>query len=180
MVDERKRLLPPRLGDTEEESPCSCCFQTTRYNNKYLAKAAVLVTVAFERLAFYSIAVNLILFLNGTQYNWSSQNAMNAAFFFFGIACIFYFIGGIIADLKFGKFRIIFFAFIIYILGYVLFPVLANPNITDRLPNATVLNRTGDEEDSVYSSPVFIALAIVGAGAGMFRANIAPFGADQV
>ncbi|XP_045171145.2 solute carrier family 15 member 4-like [Mercenaria mercenaria] len=183
MVDERKRLIPPRLDDTDDEPPCSCCG-AHRFNNKFLAKATVLATVAFERLAFYSISGNLILFLNGTQYNWSSIYALDASFFFLGIACIFYFLGGIIADIRFGRFRIIVTAFIIYLLGYTLFPVLSNVDVEDKLmTNSSFLNCHGNDSNSRgtgCSAVFFIALAVVGAGTGMLRANIAPFGADQL
>lgn len=181
MVDERRRLLPPRLDDTEEEAPCSCC-QTPRYHNSLFAKATVLATVAFERLAFYSISGNLILFLNGTKYNWSSFYALDASFFFLGIACIFYFFGGVLADFKFGRFRIILTAFIIYIVGYTTFPVLSNPDVVSKLVNSSYMNCTaGDTTPSEgCQALIFVGLTIVGVGTGMLRANIAPFGADQL
>lgn len=181
MVDERKRLLPPRLDDTEEDAPCSCC-PTTRYRNKFLSKATVLAAVAFERLAFYSISGNLILFLNGTQYSWSSLYALDASFYFLGIACIFYFFGGILADIMFGRFRVIFAAFIIYIVGYAIFPVLSNANIANTLTNSSYMNcSAGNSKPAAgCTALIFVGLTIVGAGTGMLRANIAPFGADQV
>jgi peptide/histidine transporter 3/4 len=186
MVDERKRLIPPRHDDTEEEAPCSCC-NIPRFSNKILAKATILAAVAFERLAFYSISGNLILFLNGTKYNWSSLYALDASFFFLGFACISYFLGGIIADIKFGRFRVIVAAFIIYLIGYILFPMLSNENIEKQLMNLSSLNCI--HRNSTYATDaltnqcsvlIFVALAIVGIGTGMLRANIAPFGADQV
>ena len=186
MVDERKRLIPPRHDDMDEEAPCSC-FVFPRYSNKILAKATILSTVAFERLAFYSISGNLILFLNGTKYNWSSLYALDASFFFLGFACISYFLGGIIADIRFGRFRVIVAAFIIYLLGYILFPVLSNDKIQRELLNTSSLNCISknttlatDTLTNECSVIVFVALAIVGIGTGMLRANMAPFGADQV
>lgn len=184
MVDERRRLLPPRLDHTEEDAPCLCCFGGRRCNNKTFAKGTVLATVAFERLAFYSISGNLVLFLNGTMYagghNWSSYNALKASFFFSGFACIFYFLGGIIADVKFGRFRVIIAAFIIYLTGYLLFPGLSNPSIL-KTTNDTLIYCDGSKKCAAAAPYlVYIALAIVGAGTGILKANIAPFGADQL
>jgi len=187
MVDERKRLLPPRIDNSEEDNPCSaccrcsCCF--VRTNNKRCSKAAVLITVALERLAFYSLSGNLVLFLNGTRYNWSSMEAANASFVFLGIACIFYFIGGITADVKCGRFKMIIIAFCVYIIGYSFFPVISNDDIINKLSNnKTHFQCSLSNNDGHYVCPFFIylALVVVAMGTGLLRANIAPFGADQV
>ncbi|WAR02042.1 S15A4-like protein [Mya arenaria] len=185
MVDERKRLLPPRIGSSEEDPPCGCseCCIPFRIENRTCSKTAVLITVALERLAFYSISGNLILFLNGTKYNWSSYAAMNASYIFLGVACIFYFIGGIAADIKFGRFKVIVFAFAVYTIGYAFFPVMSNKQIINKLStNATEFQCNIDAMDKEkYYCPavLYLALVIVAMGTGMLRANIAPFGADQ-
>ncbi|XP_052802379.1 solute carrier family 15 member 4-like [Mya arenaria] len=186
MVDERKRLLPPRIGSSEEDPPCGCseCCIPFRIENRTCSKTAVLITVALERLAFYSISGNLILFLNGTKYNWSSYAAMNASYIFLGVACIFYFIGGIAADIKFGRFKVIVFAFAVYTIGYAFFPVMSNKQIINKLStNATEFQCNIDAMDKEkYYCPavLYLALVIVAMGTGMLRANIAPFGADQL
>ncbi|KAL4223586.1 hypothetical protein ACF0H5_017056 [Mactra antiquata] len=183
MVDERRRLLPPLLSDVEEEAPCSC-FANRRCGSNRLARFAVLATVMFERLAFYSVSGNLILFLNGTHYDWSSYFAMDASFYFLGIACIFYFLGGILADIKFGRFRVMMVAFIVYLIGYVMFPLLSMPDFLLDHPtlmsNFSCSSSSKDGSDSLCYALVFISLTIIGAGTGLLRANIAPFGADQL
>lgn len=177
MVDERRRLIPRRLDheDDQEDPPCLCCF--TRKDNKTLAKTGVLVSVALERLAFYSVSANLVLFLNGTAPNWSAPDAMNAVFYFLGISCIFYFLGGVIADLKFGRFRIILFSFMIYMIGYAILPAIAAIKGHSG-KNSFHCDSFGTNHSCMAF--VYVALTIVGAGTGMLRANIAPFGADQV
>ena len=120
MVDERRRLLPRGINheDDFENPPCLCCFQRSESETRTWPKITVLIAVALERLAFYSISGNLILFLNGTNYQWSSADAMVASFFFLGISCLFYFIGGLIADMKCGRYRVICVGFFIYIIGW--------------------------------------------------------------
>lgn len=179
MVDERKRLLPPLLSDAEEDAPCLCC-NYPQCGNKRQAKFSVLATVAFERLAFYSISGNLILFLNGTAHDWSAYSAIDATYYFLGIACIFYFLGGILADIKFGRFRVIIASFIIYLIGYTLFPILAKPIDLSHQNGTQSLCSSEDGGVSFCYALVFVSLTIIGAGTGMLRANIAPFGADQV
>lgn len=44
----------------------------------------VLLAVGFERLAFYSLSGNLILFLTSDHIRWTSRHSLNASFIFFG------------------------------------------------------------------------------------------------
>ena len=182
MTDETRRLLPSPFDPTEGERPLNCC--NYRPEMKKIAKAAVLLTVALERLAFYTISGNLILFLNSYKYGWASYTAINASFFFLGVSCVSYFIGGVLADWKFGRFKTIFAALLIYIVGYTFFPALSNTNITDDLQQAGsstgCYQNHGKDHKASCSPLIYLALAIVGIGTGMARANIAPFGADQV
>ncbi|XP_052261107.1 solute carrier family 15 member 4-like isoform X2 [Dreissena polymorpha] len=179
MVDERKRLLPPRINDSEEDHSNSCLFSClSKYNLKCTSKTAVLVCVALERLAFYTISGNLVLFLNGTQaYNWTTSQAMTASYAFLGVACIFYFLGGVLADIILGRFWMILIAFAVYIIGYAGLPVLSrqDPN------NLTTLNCTlNGNPHETCPILVYVALVIIAAGTGLLRANVAPFGADQL
>ena len=180
MVDERKRLLPPLLDDQEVEPPFTCCLP--RINNRTVGKTSILITLALERIAFYSLSGNLILFLNGTSYSWTSYEAVNASYVFLGISYMSVFLGGILADIKFGRFKVIFIAFIIYLLGYVFFPVISQTGVM-----GNILNTTGKgtgfcntESGTPCIALIYIALVVVGIGTGIFKANIAPFGADQV
>lgn len=180
MVDERKRLLPPRLDDQEEEAPFTCCLP--RINNRTVGKATILFTLALERVAFYSLSGNLILFLNGTDYGWVSYQAVNASYVFLGISSMFYFLGGILADIKLGRFKTILIALVVYLVGYTFFPVISQQDIMTKI----VHNSTGfcgsspnsDKQSCVAT--IYVALVVVAVGTGVFKANIAPFGADQV
>lgn len=180
MVDERRRLLPPVLNVPEDDRP-PCCF--ARSENKTVAKATILITVALERIAFYSLSVNLILFLNGTSYNWTSTDALNASFVFLGISCIFVFAGGLLADIKFGRYRVIILALCVYLIGYVFLPVFAfstwkgshNKTLFGCLKETT--SNTGTQQ---CEAQIYLVLFVIGVGTGIVRANIAPFGADQL
>lgn len=191
------RLIPRGINqeDDREDPPCLCCFPSNEFGrrrrsnneNRIFVKITVLVAVALERLAFYSVASNLILFLNGTSYQWSSSEAMTASLFFLGASCVFYFIGGCVADLKCGRYRVIIVAFVIYVLGYVLFPFFSYwardvPSSNDvNIPNNWYF-KVCDVKTNNHKCVSFIypALSLVAVGTGLLRANIAPFGADQV
>ncbi len=51
---------------------------------KRLAVWLILLSVCFERLAFYSLAGNLVLFLTSNAICWSSLHSVTASFIFFG------------------------------------------------------------------------------------------------
>ena len=186
MVDERKRLLPPRLDDQEVEPPFTCCLP--RVNNRTVGKTSILITLALERIAFYSLSGNLVLFLNGTSYSWTSYQAVNASYVFLGISYMSVFLGGILADIKLGRFKVIFLAFIIYLIGYVFFPVISQRDVMNTIMNKTegfcdpkTNSKDGNTESGTpCNALIYTALVVVGIGTGIFKANIAPFGADQV
>ena len=44
----------------------------------------VLLSTVFERLAFYSLAINLVVILKSDQLQWSASSSTTASFIFFG------------------------------------------------------------------------------------------------
>ncbi|OPL32855.1 solute 4 carrier family 15 member, partial [Mytilus galloprovincialis] len=163
-----------------------------------VAEGAVLLTITLERIAFYSLAGNLVLFLNTNPYAWTSYNAMYALLYFFGISYLMSFFGGLIADTLLGRFKSLLLSLLLYLVGYLLLPlsqiklskpdryVLCNPqepsynmyNITHGLMD--ILNHQKSPFDESCSGLMFGVLTLIAIGSGPFRSNIAPFGADQV
>lgn len=45
----------------------------------------VLLSTVFERLAFYSLAANLIVILKSEEFQWDTSSSTTASFIFFGI-----------------------------------------------------------------------------------------------
>ncbi|KAJ8312562.1 hypothetical protein KUTeg_009935 [Tegillarca granosa] len=197
MADEQIRLLPIRRnGD-----------QTSGSFKVKVAQGSVLATVALERLAFYSLTGNLVLFLNSYPFLWESYNALNASFFFLGVTCFSSFFGGLVADTCLGRFKTLIVSLLIYIAGYVFFPVIAEehgevykygnssyknftlPPICGKMTDPDNLGPGLSEScnskmDDVFkencSGLVYVILLVVAIGAGTFKSNITPFGADQV
>ena len=173
-------------------------------NRTILACLAILITVIFERIAFYALIGNLVMFLNQDPLKWTSYNAVTALFIFTGLSYMTAIFGGWIADTCLGKFKTIVLFLLVYIGGFVCMPLLHpyptesdNPHITPRwcgsAPNASsgVTPSTvpwvpiaGDDPRSPYQENcawlVCVALIIIAIGNGSVKANIAPFGADQV
>jgi hypothetical protein len=81
------------MADTRIDEGAPLIFQhshvSPRIDNrtqfqKRLAVWLILVAVAFERLAFYSLAGNLALFLTSDAIRWTSLHSVTASLFFFG------------------------------------------------------------------------------------------------
>jgi bacteriorhodopsin len=51
---------------------------------RQLAVYLILASTLFERLAFYSLAINLVVTLTSTELNWDSSTSTTATFIFFG------------------------------------------------------------------------------------------------
>ncbi|KAL5017669.1 hypothetical protein ScPMuIL_007258 [Solemya velum] len=198
--DETRRLLP-----TANHGELARQGSSSSWRNRF-SQGAILVTVALERLAFYSITGNLVLFLNKTPYSWESYNTMNGLFFLIGIYCFFALIGGWVADTILGRYKAVVLGFIVYLTGYIFFPLLSkkysgsngnDTKSTDFLIVPPMCRHFGDSEargqnyniiDSLNEDPfqehcawlIYTVLAIMAIGTGTVKANIAPFGADQV
>lgn len=198
---ETRRLVPPQ-GNGEL---VSLGQGSTSWRTKF-SQGTILVTVALERLAFYSLTGNLVLFLNKAPYSWESYNTMNGLFFLFGIYCFFALIGGWVADTILGRYPTIVVGFLIYLTGYIFFPFLSQKyhgyNTTDTDEDSAFIvppmcRHFGDSKAGqryqTLSSPtaenpfdehcawlIYTVLAIMAVGTGTVKANIAPFGGDQV
>lgn len=166
------------------------------------AEGAILVTITLERLAFYSLAGNLVLFLNKIPYEWKSFNSMYALLYFFGISYLMSFIGGLLADTLLGRFKTLLLSLLIYVIGYAFLPLLPGRithkgtskehEILPKICGHHVNNSLTDvhvlldlvQDESPFSEQcsglIFGVLTLIAIGSGQFRSNIAPFGADQV
>ncbi|XP_050408235.2 solute carrier family 15 member 4 [Patella vulgata] len=163
------------------------------YWKMQVACGMILFTVILERLAFYSLSGNLVLFLNKNPFNWMSYHALSASFYFLGVSFVTSLFGGWLADSFLGRYKAILVAFIIYIAGYGTMPFLALDKNGTMIINGTHIckfkNQSGQNDDtSDTNNPfnencvglVYIVLTVIAIGTGSVKANIAPFGADQV
>ncbi len=53
-------------------------------HERKLAIYLILASTIFERLAFYSLAINLVVTLKSSELNWSSSTSTTVPFIFFG------------------------------------------------------------------------------------------------
>ncbi|XP_072538632.1 solute carrier family 15 member 4 [Salminus brasiliensis] len=167
------------------------------FKGRRLACAAILLAESLERMAFYGITSNLVLFLNSSPFYWEATLASQAPLVFMGVTYLVSPFGGWLADAFLGKFWTIACSLVLYLAGMLLFPFVANDRSRIGLcgqemafpvqpvecfymnetlpPNVTCLPRSPYCGPIVYSGLVLVAL-----GVGAVKSNITPFGADQV
>lgn len=167
------------------------------FQGRRLACAAILLAESLERVAFYGITSNLVLFLNSSPFYWEGTLASQAPLIFMGVTYLVSPFGGWLADACLGKFWTIAASFVLYLLGMLLFPFVSSShtrvglcgeemafpvqpiecyNTSVPIPaNVTCPTR------KAYCSPViYTGLVLVALGVGAVKSNITPFGADQV
>lgn len=91
-----------------------------------MAVMIILSVHALERFAFYGLVCNYVLYLNKRPLNWESFNASLVLLLLFGLTNLTSLLGGWIADTRIGKFYTIVISFVIYIIGYCVYPVVAS------------------------------------------------------
>lgn len=156
----------------------------------------ILFIVLLERVAFYSLTANLYLFLNQNLFSWTSYNAMNSLFLFTGVVYVSCLFGGWLADSVLGRFKTIVTSFALFTGAYWFLPFLSSPDYSQPLLNVcsfvrTLTNSTTNSTELPPTaevplfeepcSPLLLTIVIIAAiGTGAVKANITPFGAEQV
>ncbi|KAG7275690.1 hypothetical protein CRUP_028851 [Coryphaenoides rupestris] len=188
--------------DADEGSPLLSSGSTAPavpsvFEGRRLACAAVLLAESLERIAFYGITSNLVIFLNGSPFYWEGTQASQAPLMFMGITYLISPFGGWLADAYLGKFWTIAGSLVFYFLGMLFFPLIANEDTVGNLcgeqmafpvqpaeclySNSTLPGNVTCNTRTPYCRPVvYVGLILIALGVGTVKSNITPFGADQV
>lgn len=156
-----------------------------------LAFILILVTETLERTAFYGLICNMLMFLNSNALGWMAYNASNVILILNGLSYVTAIGGGWLADSCLGKFFTIVTFFIIYVAGFVFWPVLypypiVNNTTVPEAPQWCAVKNDSDGGSHRYTSeencwwPVYISVVLIALGYGSVRVNLIPFGAVQV
>ncbi|CAC5373164.1 SLC15A3_4 [Mytilus coruscus] len=165
------------IEDISETLPKTTGYGTTEVNPRFTRKrllivGSVLMTELCERLTYYSVVANLILFCTSTL-DISSTDAARINLVFSGSVFIIPIFGGYVADAFTGKYNAIFGSGLIYVIGLVLLPASA----------VDYKAWFGDHNDiSTETRRGFFisSLVLIAIGTGGIKANVGPFGAQQV
>ncbi|XP_067915952.1 solute carrier family 15 member 4-like [Heterodontus francisci] len=186
----------PLLGHrAEERSRAASAFE-----GRKLACGAILTVEALERLAFYAVVGNLVLYLNGSAFGWEGPKATSASLVFTGAAYLVSPFGGWLADAQLGRFRTIAAGLALYLAGMLVLPLTAEPRTRALIcgnrtggragggnmaahgngSESVTLRDPGGSGEQYCRGIVYLGLVIIGLAVGCVRSNITPFGADQV
>ncbi|XP_052070570.1 solute carrier family 15 member 4-like [Mytilus californianus] len=170
----------PLLAGSEvnaEANPNSAGYGTFEGRPRFTRKklfivGCILMTELCERLTYYSVVANLILYCTSTL-DISSTGAARISLIFSGSVFIVPIFGGYLADAFVGKYNTILGCGLIYVIGLFLLPASAVDYKTWFGPHNEISTET--RRGFFLTSLVLIAI-----GTGGIKSNVGPFGAQQV
>ncbi|CAF3415129.1 unnamed protein product [Rotaria sp. Silwood1] len=142
----------------------------------------ILITVAFERLAFFSLVGNLVLFLSSNSIRWTSFHSIIASLIFYGTSYISTLVFSWISDAKLGRAKTILIGFILYIIGYLFIQLFSIAEIYETLCNGppTYMDESTPYFKEKCSTQITVVLIVTAIGVGVVQSNMAVFGAEQI
>ncbi|KAJ0978415.1 hypothetical protein J5N97_013889 [Dioscorea zingiberensis] len=129
---------------------------------------------AFERMAFYGVASNLVVYLT-TQLHEDTVSSVRSVNNWSGSVWITPILGAYIADTYFGRFWTFTISSLIYVMGMVLLTMAVSLKTLRPTCTNGVCNKASPSQIAFF----FSALYIMAIGAGGTKPNISTFGADQ-
>ncbi|NXS67562.1 S15A3 protein, partial [Pandion haliaetus] len=157
-----------------------------------VACAAVLAVEGLERAAFFGITANLVLYLTSGTFGWGGTQASRACLLFLGASYLLSPVGGWLADVYLGRYGTVALSFLLYLLAACLLPVTMSLDgrlsVCGQLPAATIRNCSwhrggtcqGQPPEQYCAPTIYSGLLLLALGVSSVRANLTPFGADQV
>ncbi|CAF4613781.1 unnamed protein product [Rotaria sp. Silwood1] len=142
----------------------------------------ILIAVAFERLAFFSLVGNLVLFLSSNSIRWTSFHSIIASLIFYGTSYISTLVFSWISDAKLGRAKTILIGFILYIIGYLFIQLFSIAEIYETLCNGppTYMDESTPYFKEKCSTQITVVLIVTAIGVGVVQSNMAVFGAEQI
>ncbi|XP_077999201.1 solute carrier family 15 member 4-like [Glandiceps talaboti] len=178
LVSSPKHETTPLIGkddsDIDEKGVETPVEQKQNFKSQYdrlRVIVCILCVEMCERLTYYSIGANLVLFCTNVL-KLSSSQAVVISYVFTGTSYFVPVFGGFIADSIAGKFNTIYGSALIYFAGASLLPVVS----------IEFLEITGGEYVlTVEQKRIFylIGLTLIAIGTGGIKSNVGPFGAQQ-
>ena len=145
--------------------------------NSFFPLVCVLLTVVLERLVFYGIVANLLIFLiNETHFNQSIS--IGIVFIFTGLSCLMSTVGGTVGDSYSGRYNAVWGSLLVYIVGI---GMIFSSAVFSHCSNNT--KHKGKKEeiyDQIAHVFCLVSLFIISTGEGAYKANVTAFGGDQL
>ncbi|XP_071954264.1 solute carrier family 15 member 4-like [Antedon mediterranea] len=140
------------------------------FSNRYFVVLCILLCELCERLTYYGIVGNLVLYLT-IELDYSSAAASSISLVFTGFVYTTPLFGGLISDSFLGKLKTIFCSLFIYGIGTIILPIIS---IDYEKLNGGGLSLS--EQRILY----LLALSLVAIGTGGIKTTVSPFGVQQL
>lgn len=191
-ADEQQPLLVHSGSHGRDSNIASRRISKTQ---RRIACVCILLVVALERLAYYGITCNLVIFLNAEPFMWQAlTGAANATFIFLFISFLASLVFGIIADSLLGRFTTLVFSLLLFICGSGVMCLLGwltgeNKQSESDLEMICQIHPHNGSNFTTFAPEVpdtsctwvvTAGLICIALGAGSIRSNLSPFGAEQV
>ncbi|XP_010691634.2 protein NRT1/ PTR FAMILY 5.6 [Beta vulgaris subsp. vulgaris] len=128
-----------------------------------------------ERLSYFGIATNLITYMTKVMHQ-DLKTAANSVNIWTGVTTVMPLLGGFLADAYTGRYFMILFSAVLYVLGLGLFTM--TQYITSLKPCKTTPNSC-DHASKVHEVVFFVAAYLVALATGGYKPCLESFGADQ-
>ncbi|KAI4336831.1 hypothetical protein L6164_015311 [Bauhinia variegata] len=183
---EMETYTPTNAGKSKEEMESSTLVSNgcvdihgriadKRTTGGWKASPFIIVNEVAERLAFFSIAVNMVAYLVFEMHQ-SLPDAATHVTDWIGAAYVLTLLGAFLADAYLGRFKTIIIFSIIYAMGMVLLTVSAS---VDSLRPPLCTARPCKEATQGQTAFLYWALALIALGTGGIKPCVSSFGADQ-
>uniref|UniRef100_A0A5B6YHU2 Uncharacterized protein n=1 Tax=Davidia involucrata TaxID=16924 RepID=A0A5B6YHU2_DAVIN len=146
----------------------------TSKTGKWKACAFLVGYEAFERMAFYGVASNLVVYLT-TQLHEDTVSSVRNVNNWSGSVWITPILGAYIADSYLGRFWTFTVSSLIYVMGMVLLTMAVSLKFMKPACTNGVCNKASTSQIAFFYSSLYI----IAVGAGGTKPNISTFGADQ-
>ncbi|KAH0455234.1 hypothetical protein IEQ34_015266 [Dendrobium chrysotoxum] len=146
---------------------------------RWFACSFIVVFEAFERLAYFGVAPNLVVYLTNKLHQGTVESANNVTNWY-GTIMLTPILGAYIADSYLGRYWTFIFSSAVYLLGMILLTLTVSlpslrPSTCNSLDGEDCKNHTNGFQVAIF----FLALYIIAVGAGGIKPNISTLGADQ-
>ena len=123
--------------------------------------------------------------------SWEPLEALKAVYIIHGVSCLCSPVGGWLSDSLVGRYWAVILGLLFYIVGYCLLTALSINGLSSlgcdwQSENDTLISSSNfhwlilGKESHPCSIHVYVIIVLIGCGVGFLRANIPPFGAEQV
>jgi len=148
----------------------------TGRRQKLLVTLCILVTELCERLTFYGLTANLVLFCS-SELDLEPPWPSTINYLFQGTCYLIPLFAGWLADAYMGRYNTIYGSSLLYVVGTLL---LAAVSMRDPMLKKLFHHNNIGHDKNMRLVYFVMALVMIAFGTGGIKANVSPFGADQV